>query len=203
MRLAGGALLVLVLSASMVRHAALAETVVVDDKVSVRESNIARPMRGMHMDAVEHSFGAPTTRHAAVGDPPITRWDYPSFAVFFERDIVIHAVVTDGHAASAPADQAPAAGDTASPAAPSDAASPAAPSDAASPAAPSDAAGATSTSSSDAGSAQRPASSSDASSAPAAEGAPRPGSKAVQRAQAAAAAGATSAPADTASSPSG
>jgi hypothetical protein len=45
------------------------------------------------MSQVEARFGAPTTRHAAVGDPPITRWDYPQFSVFFEYDKVLHAVI--------------------------------------------------------------------------------------------------------------
>ena len=46
------------------------------------------------MADVEARFGAPQARHPAVGEPPITRWDYAGFAVFFERDRVIHAVVT-------------------------------------------------------------------------------------------------------------
>jgi hypothetical protein len=31
-----------------------------------------------------------------VGAPPITRWDYAGFSVFFEHDRVIDAVVTSG-----------------------------------------------------------------------------------------------------------
>jgi len=46
------------------------------------------------MKLVEERFGTPQERHQAVGTPPITRWDYPAFAVFFEKDRVIHAVVT-------------------------------------------------------------------------------------------------------------
>ncbi len=75
---------------------AVAETVVVDDKVVVRDSTVQKPQRGMHMSAVEQQFGAPVTRHETVGQPPITRWDYRDFSVFFERDIVIHAVTTGG-----------------------------------------------------------------------------------------------------------
>jgi hypothetical protein len=76
--------------------AAVAETLVVDDKVVVRDSNVPRPKRGMHMTAVEQQFGAPATKHDTVGLPPITRWDYANFAVFFEHDIVIHAVAVGG-----------------------------------------------------------------------------------------------------------
>jgi len=51
------------------------------------------PARGSTMTQVESRFGAPATRPAAVGDPPITRWDYPQFSVFFEYDKVLHAVI--------------------------------------------------------------------------------------------------------------
>ena len=78
--------------------AAVAETLVVNDQVQVRESQLDRPKRGLTMDQVEKQFGAPATRHAAVGgssqqQPPITRWDYNGFSVFFERDRVVHSVV--------------------------------------------------------------------------------------------------------------
>jgi hypothetical protein len=71
-----------------------AEPIVVDDQVMVREAPVERPARGMTMRAVEDRFGAPATRHATVGQPPITRWDYQGFSVFFENDRVIHAVAT-------------------------------------------------------------------------------------------------------------
>lgn len=52
----------------------------------------ARPSRGMTMDKVEARFGAPASRVAPVGDPPITRWEYPGFVVYFEHQHVIHTV---------------------------------------------------------------------------------------------------------------
>ena len=71
---------------------ARAETIVVDDQVALRETSIAMPTRGARMQAVESKFGAPSARHPAVGKPPITRWDYPGFSVFFENDLVLHSV---------------------------------------------------------------------------------------------------------------
>ena len=71
---------------------ATAETIVVNDQVQVRPSAVDRPARGVTMTVVEAKFGAPQTRHAAVGSPPITRWDYAGFSVFFEHDRVIDAV---------------------------------------------------------------------------------------------------------------
>ena len=51
-----------------------------------------RPARGMSMDRVEATFGAPLNRVPAVGEPPITRWEYPGFVVYFEHQRVIHTV---------------------------------------------------------------------------------------------------------------
>ena len=78
--------------------AAVAETLVVNDELQVRDSQLDRPKRGLTMDQVEKQFGAPTTRHPTVGgtsqqQPPITRWDYNGFSVVFERDRVIDSVV--------------------------------------------------------------------------------------------------------------
>lgn len=54
---------------------------------------VQTPNRGATMNKVEAQFGAPTQRVAAIGQPPITRWDYPGFVVYFEHERVIHAVV--------------------------------------------------------------------------------------------------------------
>ena len=56
-------------------------------------SDDARPSSGMTADSVESKFGAPEAKIAPVGDPPITRWEYKDFVVFFEYDRVIHTVV--------------------------------------------------------------------------------------------------------------
>lgn len=51
-----------------------------------------KPTRGMTQQAVEANYGAPQNMRSPVGDPPITRWEYAGFVVFFEYDKVIHAV---------------------------------------------------------------------------------------------------------------
>ena len=51
-----------------------------------------RPARGMSMEKVEATFGTPSNRSQAVGEPPITRWEYPGFVVYFEHHLVIHTV---------------------------------------------------------------------------------------------------------------
>ncbi|MDJ0917283.1 MAG: hypothetical protein QNJ05_05920 [Woeseiaceae bacterium] len=52
-----------------------------------------RPTRGMSEASVEAKFGSPKSKQAAVGEPPISRWEYDGFVVYFEYDKVIHAVV--------------------------------------------------------------------------------------------------------------
>ena len=54
--------------------------------------SVHRPARGMSMDKVEATYGAPSQRVSPVGEPPITRWEYPGFVVYFENRIVIHTV---------------------------------------------------------------------------------------------------------------
>ena len=55
-------------------------------------STIARPNKGESMAQVETAYGKPETRVAAVGQPPITRWVYADFTVYFEGESVIRAV---------------------------------------------------------------------------------------------------------------
>jgi hypothetical protein len=69
-----------------------AETIAVDNGIAVKESSVATPARGMSMDQVAAKFGTPATKLPAVGKPPISRWEYPGFVVYFEYQHVIHSV---------------------------------------------------------------------------------------------------------------
>ena len=51
-----------------------------------------RPTRGVSMDSVRNRFGEPGEVRGPVGEPPITRWVYTDFTVYFEHNRVIHAV---------------------------------------------------------------------------------------------------------------
>ena len=55
--------------------------------------SIAMPERGMSMREVEAKYGAPLKKLPAVGKPPITRWVYPDYTVYFEYKYVIHSVL--------------------------------------------------------------------------------------------------------------
>lgn len=72
---------------------ASADTLLIEGLSADAVSASNRPTRGMSMANVEARYGAPSARVAAVGDPPISRWEYPEFVVYFEYDHVLHAVV--------------------------------------------------------------------------------------------------------------
>jgi hypothetical protein len=99
-----------------------ADIVASQDGIAVRDAGVAAPRRGMTMSQVANKFGAPVTKIPAVGNPPISRWDYPGFVVYFERDHVIHSVVSgsESPAAAAPGEASPPAAAAPAPAAPVD-----------------------------------------------------------------------------------
>ncbi len=51
------------------------------------------PPHGMSMERVRAGWGEPELAHDPVGQPPITRWDYHDFTVYFEYRHVVRAVV--------------------------------------------------------------------------------------------------------------
>ena len=50
------------------------------------------PTNGMSMTEVQDLFGGPLAQQPAVGQPPITRWRYDDYIVYFEHDRVITSV---------------------------------------------------------------------------------------------------------------
>ena len=61
------------------------------------------PENGYSKSEIESHYGAPAQKHQQVGDPPITRWDYDRFSVYFEYDLVITSVLKHGEVISKPA----------------------------------------------------------------------------------------------------
>lgn len=84
-----------VLAALALPGTAYADTLLID-----RVENAAdqpRPTMGLSMDQVRARYGEPSATFAPVGGgkpqhPPITRWQYPGYTVYFERDKVIYSV---------------------------------------------------------------------------------------------------------------
>lgn len=54
------------------------------------------PDNGLSTAEVEERYGAPIRRGRPVGDPPITRWTYDDYSVYFEYDLVIDSVLHHG-----------------------------------------------------------------------------------------------------------
>lgn len=50
------------------------------------------PHKGQSKRLVLERFGLADEEHKPVGQPPITRWDYREFSVYFEYDHVINSV---------------------------------------------------------------------------------------------------------------
>ena len=71
-------------------HPASADQLLIE-KINL-DAATPRPDRGVTMNSVRSRFGDPAEVRGPVGDPPITRWVYSDFTVFFEHNRVIHAV---------------------------------------------------------------------------------------------------------------
>ena len=69
---------------------AQADTLLVERSDQAQVSAV--PKRGASMNQVTSQYGAPETKHAAVGKPPITIWRYADFNVYFEYQRVLHSV---------------------------------------------------------------------------------------------------------------
>lgn len=54
---------------------------------------VPRPTRGLSMPQVRSRYGEPARELPWVGDPPITRWEYNDFTVYFEHQFVINSVI--------------------------------------------------------------------------------------------------------------
>ena len=86
-------LLSLTLTTALLSAAAVqADTLAIPLGQQAAEQQVSLPKRGTSTSQVQRQHGEPATRHNAVGQPPITRWDYAGFSVYFEYDHVVHSV---------------------------------------------------------------------------------------------------------------
>ena len=91
-----GSLLVVTLAGGFVANTARADVLLVERAQEAQ--GMLLPTRGMTMSQVEAKFGAPISRRNPVGGasekrPPITRWVYADYTVYFENSHVINAVL--------------------------------------------------------------------------------------------------------------
>jgi len=71
-----------------------ADVLILDEVRQVERMEV--PRNGLSKADVESRFGAPEMRHPAVGEPPISRWDYGDYSVYFEHDLVLFTVLNEG-----------------------------------------------------------------------------------------------------------
>jgi hypothetical protein len=93
-------------SASLIATSLLFVSAVHADTLDVRKNaqmsaSAGLPTRGLSMAQVEQRFGAPVEKLPTAGGdaprhPPINRWRYNGYTVYFERNRVITAVVDSG-----------------------------------------------------------------------------------------------------------
>lgn len=62
------------------------------DRVAAK-SGVDVPQKSATMNQVRADYGDPIAESAPVGDPPITRWEYADFVVYFEHQHVITTVL--------------------------------------------------------------------------------------------------------------
>lgn len=84
-------LLAALVAALIVNSAAVADVLLIEDVE--RAQTMSLPGNGLSQQQVAQSWGEPLQRYAAVGEPPITRWRYNDYSVYFEYDRVISAVL--------------------------------------------------------------------------------------------------------------
>lgn len=82
----------LIASLLLITLPAQADTLVIPLGQQAGQAAVTLPQRGMSTTSVTQQHGEPVRRHGAVGDPPISRWDYADFSVYFEHGKVVHSV---------------------------------------------------------------------------------------------------------------
>ena len=73
-----------------------AETLLLDaiaEEPPNSSAGLLRPGPGDDMQTVESRFGKPESSYGPVGEPPISRWTYSDYSVYFEYDKVLISVV--------------------------------------------------------------------------------------------------------------
>jgi len=78
------------LASALIFSAPVLHAEVID--IPTRTIEETMPLRGATMKQVQKQHGKPMQIESAIGKPPITRWHYPYFTVYFEKHFVLHAV---------------------------------------------------------------------------------------------------------------
>lgn len=85
------ALMIAALAVFALPRASIADVLLIEEVRQAGQMDV--PGNGMSRDEVRARFGEPVKKHAAVGDPPISRWEYARWSVYFEYDTVLFTVL--------------------------------------------------------------------------------------------------------------
>ncbi|MBL4782295.1 MAG: hypothetical protein JKX92_08640 [Porticoccaceae bacterium] len=89
-----GKLFAVIFSTTLLAQVAFAEVIKIPvGAQAVEKQGLALPRNGQSRDGVETQFGAPQAMNDAVGEPPISSWQYRDYIVYFEYDHVLHTVL--------------------------------------------------------------------------------------------------------------
>ena len=87
--------LVLVVFAGFILPLALSADVLLIEEVR-QSDRMEVPDNGVTKADVRAQFGAAVNTYPPIGDPPITRWEYDRWSVYFEYDVVLFTVLHKG-----------------------------------------------------------------------------------------------------------
>jgi hypothetical protein len=85
--------LVLTLATSLQIQTSIAEEIRIPvGEQAKTQPAVDMPTKGMSKERVKSLFGDPQEEVPAKGQPPISRWKYQEFTVYFDNNTVIHCV---------------------------------------------------------------------------------------------------------------
>ncbi|MFC1696637.1 hypothetical protein ACFL1C_11075 [Pseudomonadota bacterium] len=85
------ALVLAVIAGFTLPPAVSADVLLIEEVRQADSMNV--PVNGMTKGEVRARFGEPMKTHSAVGDPPITQWEFDGWSVYFEYDLVLFTVL--------------------------------------------------------------------------------------------------------------
>ncbi len=89
-----GKLLAVIFTTAIIAQASFAEVIKVPvGAQAANKQHLVLPRNSQTRDSVQDQFGAPEAMNNAVGEPPISSWQYRDYIVYFEYDRVLHSVL--------------------------------------------------------------------------------------------------------------
>ena len=88
--------LLLASTITLISPQAKADVLLIDaiiESPATSSQGVPHPVTGQSMDQVRQHHGQPAKELPWIGDPPISRWVYSDFTVYFEHQHVITTVV--------------------------------------------------------------------------------------------------------------